>query len=692
MARKTNKKTARKSKAAPAGKTAKSPARKASRKSAAASGVPAHPVAAQPALRPGQPEIRYRVRMPKPWTHNLEITIELKGLDPGEAVLRMPSWTPGSYKIREFCRNVSHFRAFDGAGELIRHSQTAKDTWRVPVGADGVVRAAYRIYSFELSVRTPHVDDRHGFFQPTNALMFVEGQLETPATLTVEPYQGWKVFCPLPYLEKASRRGGKAPSNVQPGSDWTPLTLAEAQSHSPDPVTLYGPVKAAKDGTTGPGPASFVAASYDVLADAPVECGDHPSVVFAVGGKRHEIAAHGWGNFDLKQMAGDFPGFIKAASAMFGGKLPYQNYLFVLHFLPNNRGGLEHLNSQVSAWPSQNLETREQYEDFLSLISHEFFHTWNVKRIRPEMLGPFDYTSEQYTDDLWVMEGFTVYYEWVMLARGGLVTRDRVWRSIEQEVNRWDDRPGNLVMPLDESSRLAWVKLYLADENFVNTGVSYYLKGFLVAGCLDMELRARTKGKQSLDDLMRRLYADFGWPKPGFPKGTVQALAEEIAGGPLTDFWQRHLHSADPLDLSAFLGPVGLELVRDNTPPPIPANGDTTPRTEQPYLGWEIRSGAPGIGITVAAIRDGSPASDAGLSAKDEVIALNGIRVSTAAEAELLIRRNGIGKPLEVAFFRDGQLRSLTTKPTSGPAGRWRVMPVARPTAAQVAAQNAWLG
>jgi predicted metalloprotease with PDZ domain len=485
------------------------------------------------------------------------------------------------------------------------------------------------------------MDDTHAFFQPTNLMMYPEGHLDAPSVLEVVPFPGWSVHCPLPRT-----RAGKN---------------------------------------------TFVAASYDILADSPVEAGMHRTGTFVVDGKRHEIVVHGIGGFDMGMMEKDFARIVRAAKGHFGNTLPYDNYTFILHFLPGNRGGLEHLNSQVSAWPSGNCETREQYEDFLSLVSHEFFHLWNVKRIRPSILGPFDYTREQYTDQLWVMEGITTYYEWLVLARAGLVGRDRVMRAFDAELNRWDERPGNAVMPLDESGRLAWTKLYLADENFVNTGVSYYLKGFLVAGLLDMEIRTRTLGRKhplSLDDVMLRLYQDYGWPKPGFPEGRFEQVVEEVTGLDLSREWRDWLHSTKPLPLEAWFEAVGYMIGRE---PVVRTGPDGTPVEvkSSPWIGWDVRTGT--AGVTVTAVRAGSPAGEGGISARDEVIAMNGLRVASAGELDQLVRGIRPGQPLEVTLFRDSRLLTRVIRAVARPAGKIKLMPVPQPTRKQHVLLEAWL-
>lgn len=601
--------------------------------------TPAHPTTSIPKREDGVPGIRYKVSMPKPSSHNFEIEIELSDLAEEFIDIQMPAWTPGSYKIREFAKNISAFEARAGNGRKLKTELLDKQTWRISLGSGTTVRIRYRLYGFELSVRTPHLDDTHGFFQCTNILPYVVGHKDAPALLSVNTPGDWQVFCPLPRL-----RGERA---------------------------------------------TFVAESYDVLGDAPVECGNHETRLFTVDGKRHEIVVWGWGNYDLDQWVIDFTKIVRQCKKTFGG-LPYENYMFMIQCLPNNRGGLEHLNSQVSAWSSLDFGDLKRYQDFLSLISHEFFHTWNVKRIRPEILGPFDYSAEQYTESLWVMEGLTVYYEWVQLARAGIVPRERYFAALSEELNRWDDRPGNAVMSVTESSFLAWTKLYLADENFVNSGISYYLKGGLIGLLLDLEIRKLTDNKKSLDDVMRRLFEDYGWPKPGFPEGTIEQVVADIAPeGRWRKWFNYHLRSTKPLKFDAALKSVGLEVSRETVLKAGP-HGKSTKVVHAPYLGWELKDD--GRAVVVSVVRDGTPACDAGVSVKDQLLAIGEHKVGSAEYAATLLGLYQPGVKVRVTLFRGERLVQLEVQIGRAPVGRIKVSAVESLTKDQKSAQDAWLG
>jgi len=609
-------------------------------KSARSTDALAHPVVTPPKPGVGEPEIRYIVSMPEPWTHNIEVKLEIDWREAGsqDIALRMPAWTPGSYKIREFARNVSNFQAVDENGKPLAITRSDKDTWQIARKDCAKIIVTYRVYAFEFSVRTPHMDDTHCFFQPSNALVALVDHTHLPCLLEIHPWGDWQIACSLP--------------------------LVKGSGHI------------------------FWASDYDILVDSPVECGNHETRSFVVDGKLHEIAVYGWGNYDLDQWVKDFKAIVVAAKSHFGGKLPYEHYLFILHCMPNTRGGLEHLNSQVSAWDSNDFLPRERYEEFLSLISHEFWHTWNVKRIRPEILGPWDYSREQYTSELWVMEGFTVYYEWLVLVRAGVVSRERFFESWAGEFRRWQDRPGNDVMALDESSFLAWTKLYLADEDFVNTGISYYLKGALVALCLEMELRETSGGKVTLDDVMSTLYQRFGWPKPGFPEGEVQRIVEELTGKSWKSWFRRHLSETKPLKLEKALRTVGLETsfakVYESG-----ADGVKREIKEKAWAGWELDDSQGKLEVKM--VRIGSPASDAGMSGKDELIAINGQRTPNIAAADKVLKLLNKGDVIRASVFRGERLLHCDITLDARPAGQLLIGISERATPAQVKQLDDWL-
>jgi predicted metalloprotease with PDZ domain len=295
---------------------------------------------------------------------------------------------------------------------------------------------------------------------------------------------------------------------------------------------------------------------------------------------------------------------------------------------------------------------REKYENFLELAAHEFFHTWNVKRIRPEMLGPFDYTKEVHTTLLWVMEGITSYYDTLLCCRAKLFDDDRYLKKAAERIDRFEEKPGRRRQTLAESSFDAWVKLYQPSENASNCQMSYYEKGELAGLCLDLDLRRRTGGKRSLDDVMRLLYEEWARKGLGFPEPEFRRTCERVAGGSLQGFWNEVVDGVGDVDWNARLRPFGLELVLE----PKKAEEGEAPRKRRPWLGASLQKSS--AGALVASVVEGGPAWNAGVSPKDEILALDGLRVG-ADDLEKRIDERRPGGRVRLSLFRSGALREI---------------------------------
>jgi len=330
------------------------------------------PVTAQQAGRGAAPEIAFTVSMPKPHTHMLEVEIQIKrqAQSPAEEFLVMPVWTPGSYMVREFARHVQDFAAKDSSGRPLQWEKTNKDTWRVKTGGAREWQATYSVYANELSVRTNQLNSDHAFWNNAALLMYLNGFLQAPSTLRVIAPQPWKVATGLPPAGKNT----------------------------------------------------FRAENFDVLYDSPVEVSNFKTISFEVKGVPHRIVIDGEGNYEAERVRRDVQKIVAEAISLMGGEVPYHDYTFFLHLRSNTGGGLEHLNSTALGFSRFGFKPDSNYRNFLSLVSHEFFHLWNVKRIRPDALGPFDYTQENYTKLLWVAEGITSYYGEIILRRANLIS------------------------------------------------------------------------------------------------------------------------------------------------------------------------------------------------------------------------------------------------------------------------------
>src|ERR1043165_1773560 len=419
-------------------------------------------------------DISFTVAMPRPHTHLFDVSVAIKRAanGPQEERLVMPVWTPGSYMVREFARHVQDFAAADAAGQPLKWEKTNKDTWRVVTNGAREWHATYRVYANELSVRTSELNSEHGFWNNATLLMYLDGFLKNPSTVRVLAPDVWKVATGLPPV---------------PGQRNT-----------------------------------FRAENFDVLYDSPFEVSNFKTLVFNVKGVPHRIVIDGEGNYDPERVRTDVMKIVETEAALMG-EIPYRDYTFILHLRANAGGGLEHLNSTALGYPRFGFKIRSgdratsaapnttdtferDYRGFLGLVSHEFFHLWNVKRIRPDALGPFDYTQENYTKVLWVAEGITDYYADLFLRRAGLITEGDFLGATARSIQALQNTPGRLEQSAEESSFDAWIKYYRPDENSSNSQVSYYEKGALLGLLLDLEIRRRSNNAHTLDDVMRALY------------------------------------------------------------------------------------------------------------------------------------------------------------------------------------------
>lgn len=591
--------------------------------------------------------MRYRVAMPEPHGHlfHVEVTVPR----PGEALtVGLPVWTPGSYLVREYARHLEGLTAEDGGGRPLAVARLDKHRFRVAAGGAGEVVLRYRVYAHELTVRTCHLDGSHGFFNGAALLLYAEGREREEHLLEVAPPGGWRVATALP-----PAAGGRDPFDDAPrGDGWR-----------------------------------FTARDYDELVDSPVEVGPHALVKFEAAGRPHAIALWGRaaGGLDPARLAADARRVVEGFARMMGG-LPYRRYLFIVHLHPSARGGLEHAASTALLLQRGGFFPRDAYEETLSLFAHEFFHVWNVKGLRPAALVPYDYAREQYTRLLWWFEGVTSYYDELTLVRVGLAQPKRYLKHLGEALTSLARQPGAAKLSLEEASFTAWVKHYRPDENSGNSGVSYYLKGELVALALDLALR-RAGG--SLDELVRATYERHA--ARGLPEGALEpALAERLGADAARAFFERYVRGTAPLELD--LSPLGLAVKRRRASG-FDDKGGTPPRPEEgtPPPGWLGAALADGPKLKVSSVREGGPAWRAGLYAEDEIVAESGFRVDRAALWDRLGER-GRGGTLRLTVFRRDELVEVEVPLAEAPEDTIWVEPVPAPSDAQREAFEAWCG
>lgn len=564
-----------------------------------------------------KPDINYTVSMPKPWTHLLEVEMTLKSSQmPETAEIKMPVWTPGSYLIREYARHVQDFAAADAKGSSLGWDKINKNTWQINTKGAKEIKINYRVYANELTVRTNELNYEHAFFTPAALLMFPKGQLDAPSTVTVKPYGNWKVATGLKSVS--------------------------------DPKQIN----------------TFRAENYDILYDSPFEVSNFIEKKFIVRGKLHRFVVTGEGNYNLDKIAEDTTKIVEQAAELFG-ELPYDDYTFILNL--RGGGGLEHLNSTALQWNRWGFEPDGRYKAFLGLVAHEYFHLFNVKRIRPDSLGPFDYETENYVKSLWVAEGGTSYYEYVLLRRAGIFSAAEVLNNEAVIAQSLEMQPGRFQTSLEEASFDAWIKSYRPDEYSVNRYISYYSKGELVSFLLDAKIRSASKGTKSLDDVMRYLYNEFYKKQnKNYSPADFQKVAEMMAGTSLENFFSKYVRGKDEIDYNSILKDIGLQMVK------------LRPESNAAYLGASLREASGGLNIT--SLPAGTPAYEWGLNTDDLIVAIDDYQVTDSRTLDFFLSRKKAGDKVEMAIFRDNKLRRMTVTLGKTPASGYSIIPVDNPT------------
>lgn len=541
-------------------------------------------------------EINYTVSFSKPYTHYCEVEIHLKDLNEEEMIFSLPVWTPGSYLIREYSKNAEGVRAEAVNGAQAECEKINKNTWRVK--SDGLTEMTlkYRVYCNELTVRTSEINSEHAFLSSAGIFMKVNG------------YENLK--CKL---------------NIRLPDEWKKISTGLRKESG----TLYS------------------AENYDEFIDSPVEIGNQNIMEFETDGIKHYISVTGRGNYDEKKLVNDFSSIVKEEVRLSGDVIPYNDFTFIIHLIEKGGGGLEHLNSFVAQMPGWSFCDEKKYRKFLGLISHEFFHLWNVKRVRPEALGPFDYDKENYTKELWVAEGWTNFYDDLILRRCGLVTNEEYFELLDIAVNDIMKTEGRFHQSLEESSFDTWIKFYRKDENFSNTQISYYTKGGLVAMMLNLEIIKNTNAGRSLDDAFRMLYEDYKKDKSrGYSSDRVKEVCEKANGGNLDSFWKKYVRGTDELPLNEYLNYAGLIIVNENEENSFSLDADIKNENGK---------------LVIKKVYSGSTAYESGLNFNDEIIAVNGVRTDEEL-LKTLLKNCKEGDIIKVLYGRKGIVKEKEVK------------------------------
>jgi predicted metalloprotease with PDZ domain len=592
--------------------------------------------------------IHYAIRPAHPAAHLFHVTVTVERPDPAGQRLLLPAWIPGSYMIREFARHIVRLTALDGKRKLAVE-KLDKHTWRA-APTRGPLTVAYEVYAWDLSVRGAHLDQTHAFFNGTSVFLLPLGREHDD--------------CLVDLLPPAGRRY----------ADWKVATgLAPARG------TRYGSF------------GTYSASDYDELIDCPVQMGPFARGAFDVLGVAHEIAITGRvPKLDLERLTADLARLCAQHIALFEPRTkraPFARYAFLTTALDEGHGGLEHRNSTALICRRDDLpyvgmkDPTEGYRRFLGLASHEYFHAWNAKRIRPTAFIPYDLTRENYTRLLWAVEGFTSYYDDLLAARAGLISEAQYLEALAATMTTVLQRTGRLKQTLAESSFDAWIKYYRQDENAPNSVVSYYQKGALVAAALDLTIRRETGSTRSLDDVMRLLwkrYLNAGATYAGVAEDEIADATEEATGLTLARHIRQWTEGTRDPDFATLLAPFGIRVERRAAvdPPHYALLGVKTSDAD-----GECR---------IANVFDGSPAQAAGLSGGDTLIALGGLRVKPK-NLDALLARYHPGDAVEVLAFRRDELMRFDVELATRPPPRFVLTIDPKAGAAARRARQRWL-
>lgn len=578
-----------------------------------------------------QEKIAFTVSFSEPQAHYADIEMEISGLKDNQVDLKMPVWAPGSYLIREFAKNVESFKAVDNSGKRLSANKIDKNTWRVS-NAKGSIKVSYRVYSNEISVRTSFIDESHAFLSPTGIFLYPAGKLQLPSTVTIIPYKGW--------------------TRISTGLDKV----------------------AAKENT-------YSAPNFDILYDSPIEVGNQDIFYFDAAGVAHEVAMYGGGNYDKEVLKRDMAKIVHEQTKVFGIN-PNKRYVFIVHNFNSGGGGLEHLNSTVLGASRNAYNTEAGLLRFLALVSHEYFHLWNVKRLRPIALGPFNYDRENYTSNLWIAEGFTAYYQDVFTMRAGLLSSEKYISGLGAAISALENQPGNKIQTLSESSFDAWIKQYRPNENSNNSTISYYSKGALIALIMDLEIIHSTKGKAGLDEVMKAMYDEYYVKqKRGYTDKEFKEMAEKIAGHPLNDMYDNYINGLATIDYSKYLNYAGMSIKND------------AENSVEPFLGisTSLREGK----MYISQVARGSGAWNGGLNVNDEILSIDSYQIENTrtGSVEMLkyIATRQVGEKVKVTVIRDGMEKVIEVSLRKSPSLKYSISPIENPSAQQMAVRKRWL-
>jgi predicted metalloprotease with PDZ domain len=585
---------------------------------------------ASPVLPPGPETLSFVVSLEHPRDRLCHVDFHCAGLQGGTHDFIMPAWMPGDYRMMNYARNVTNFAARDDAGRALGWSKADTNTWRVQSGGAGSLTASYDVITGQAASQTS-LSESSGFIAPTDTYMYLDGQIQRPVTVTIKPKEGW--------------------TNIATGLD-----SVAGQSN-----TFYAP-------------------DFDILYDCPTLAGKLEVLPFEVRGIHHEFDGSNLGQFDRVKFVSDLKRMVESATSLMG-EMGYQHYTFIV---AGRNGAIEHLNETTIPFNASDAGHSGRNKGWLSLAAHEYFHNYNVKRIRPIALGPFDYEHENRTHMLWVSEGFTDYYAWIVLRRAGLMSVEDVlngtggmrgFPGLSGSIASYENSPGHLYQSVAEASWNEWSPR-AGRRNGPRLTVSYYDKGNLIGTMLDLKIRHETRNKKSLDDVMRSLYKEYYQEKKrGFTDLEFRETCERMAAAGLDEIFD-YANTTKPLDYPKYFDYAGLDIAM---PKELPG-GD---------FGAIVRDN--NGKLTVTAVQPISSAAQAGLMAQDEFVKVDGMAVNAESFSQLVSGKKP-GEKMEIVYSRAGAAHiakiALGRKMDKG---NFKITPQSHPTALQAAILKDWL-
>ena len=589
----------------------------------------------------GAEPLRYELRFERPNTHLLDVAIHASGLKGATVEFAMPDWAPGSYSIQNYAGNVQRFRARNASGKELGWRKTDSQTWRIEMDGANEVMVDYQVFANTLQNNMAQYDERHAFIGGPSVWMYLVNGKERPIELSVAVPQGWKV--------------------------------ATGMEDTPDHT--------------------FGAADYDWFADAPLEISDFAEKDFQVSGTTYHVIVHDViGGKDFSKFVADVQKIVETSVAMWsavagkeGQAAPFRDYWFMFHIWPKSGGGLEHLNStQINFgkdWddtgPANSPQGATQYELKLFVTSHEFFHAWNVKRLRPKPLGPFDYTQMVHTPSLWIAEGLTSYYGWLNIERAGVMTPQKYLDGIAKLISSFEEEPGRQERSIEDTSWDTWFPNLRQANNLANTSYSYYDGGQIMGHILDFAIRESTHNQKSLDDWMRLLYSRYALPKLGYEPADAVNASNEVAGRDIAEIFVRNISGKEQIPYEKYFAYAGIAVEKKFD-------------RNKPWIGISTEKADDGHHASIKNITPGSPAETAGLDRSDIIIAMDNRTVDDDGWNHAF----DASKPGEMIHFivaRTGEIKEIAVPVAANPYPTYSLKPVEHPTDEQKAIYESWL-